>query len=1224
MLKADLSNFERQSFSSRTMFRRQQAAVNSPSKQPPTRMSGSGVAQGGGNDLCAVQVLTRARPFSTREITEGARTCVEFDIENSQIYCNGVSFAFDAVFTGEHGQECVYATIGTTILEKLMKGFHCTILAYGQTGSGKTYTMGTEHRADAAISDDRGIVPRLVQTVFQQINESENPSSFKVSVSMLEIYDEKVIDLLSGGKEPLPIREDQSGSVFVKGLTTFPVENVSDTVSQLEKGCQSRSKGETAMNAQSSRSHAIFSIILVKEAVTEEDLAFTAKLQLVDLAGSERLKKTQAEGDRKKEGIRINEGLLALGNVISALAKTTEGKKLHIPYRDSTITRLLQDSLGGNSFTVMIACISPADTNAEETLSTLRYADRAKQIKNKPRVNANPKDEEIRRLRETVARQSKELAELRAGIVPSETSSGDTAKWREQVELAKMEAQAFRAKFAEAGSRIAHLSHQLNKIEEANEQLVAQAKLARDVICDENLLPEEIVVRLREQLGQLDSAAPHNSTDGKQDEDMADLHQDSHTDETYDQQKYLESYSRTDDEMQRLDRAIQEKYEVLQAANTNYENFVKKSEKEQSELKQKVSELEKEKEKQTSEIRKLSSSSKLAEERRRRVQELERQIMEDKKKLTEISRLQQKYKSEQEANKRLEEEIVNLKKQKVRLIKEMKAESEKYRVWKAQTDRTINKLKNQNRKREMEMDRERKQKDQQLAVFKQKYAEATQITKRLQEKIVEKNKKALEKPPATTSATSSQSVSSLIAQKRIGIPSTGLKPGNVVKFNPKQFIEYLELEVEIYQAKQVREAMVKQRTELNNRLKQLQTQLNDGETNNVPAKRSRGPDGSASNSSTDSKSEAERKAIEDEMTKIRSELQLCNDQIDSLFKSAMDAQDNNKANKDRWATITSIIDAKQALTSMFDDLVSSKQKLIDAQVKLDSEKQRLVQMQTKSRNQEADNQRELLYLDRKCDETKRDFETKLESLFALMGGESNSVDVVKAIDDCRQMFDKVNNVKEVVETRRSRRPCRTQSTSDLGLLTINEKRTRKKTEMFGDMRDTIKEIPGDEGESLVENTNIRDSTFNPLPQHGRKRKNRRILDISPIYGSQSPSRDESTSSGNKENKANKLDGSPKVTPKHRRDSLYYGRGGGVGENPELLSHPLTPSRKSHQIVSTATLQFSSDVERSTDAQTKANATYTKEDSTDQEMADHSVAPFPKKDHVPASLGKLTE
>uniref|UniRef100_A0A0R3PMX3 Kinesin-like protein n=1 Tax=Angiostrongylus costaricensis TaxID=334426 RepID=A0A0R3PMX3_ANGCS len=256
----------------------------------------------------------------------------------------------------------VYFMLFFFVILTILQGFNCTILAYGQTGSGKTFTMGTEETRTSMTSENRGIIPRLVEAIFRQVSELD------VFVSMLEIYDEKVVDLLSDGREPLQVRE-QCGSV--QGLSKIFVGNLNETMAQLEKGGIHRSKGETAMNTQSSRSHAVFTIFLEKTGIDDEDTSFTAKLHLVDLAGSERLKKTQAEGTRKMEGIRINEGLLALGNVISALSES--GSSRHIPYRDSKITRLLQDSLGGNSYTVMIACVSPADTNAEETLSTLRY-----------------------------------------------------------------------------------------------------------------------------------------------------------------------------------------------------------------------------------------------------------------------------------------------------------------------------------------------------------------------------------------------------------------------------------------------------------------------------------------------------------------------------------------------------------------------------------------------------------------------------------------------------------------------------------------------------------------------------------------------------------------------------------------------------------------------------------------------------------------------------------
>uniref|UniRef100_A0A0K0DLM9 Kinesin-like protein n=1 Tax=Angiostrongylus cantonensis TaxID=6313 RepID=A0A0K0DLM9_ANGCA len=317
------------------------------------------------------------------------------------MHCNGKTFAFDGVLDPSSQQEAVYDLTASSLLERFLKGFNCTILAYGQTGSGKTFTMGTEETRTSMTNENRGIIPRLVEAIFRQISELDVDMKFKVFVSMLEIYDEKVVDLLSGCREPLQVLLFKClCTMLVQGLSKIFVGNLDETMAQLEKGGIHRSKGETAMNAQSSRSHAVFTIFLEKTGIDDEDTNFTAKLHLVDLAGSERLKKTQAEGTRKMEGIRINEGLLALGNVISALSESGGGR--HIPYRDSKITRLLQDSLGGNSYTVMIACVSPADTNAEETLSTLRYADRAKKIKNKPVVNVDSGQQKIRELKEKV------------------------------------------------------------------------------------------------------------------------------------------------------------------------------------------------------------------------------------------------------------------------------------------------------------------------------------------------------------------------------------------------------------------------------------------------------------------------------------------------------------------------------------------------------------------------------------------------------------------------------------------------------------------------------------------------------------------------------------------------------------------------------------------------------------------------------------------------------
>jgi kinesin family protein 4/21/27 len=220
-----------------------------------------------------------------------------------------------------------------------------------------------------------------------------------VTVSFVEIYNEEIKDLLNlkANAEPLNVREENN-TIRVVNLLEIDVNDAMETIRWLQKGSSQRVVGGTAMNDSSSRSHAIFTITLEQRADVEAAMT-RSKFHLVDLAGSERQSKTKAEGLRLKEGININLGLLALGNVISVLGDDTGSKLKHVPYRESKLTRLLQDSLGGNSHTVMLACVSPADSNIEETLNTLRYADRARKIKNKPVVNIDPQAAEVTRLR---------------------------------------------------------------------------------------------------------------------------------------------------------------------------------------------------------------------------------------------------------------------------------------------------------------------------------------------------------------------------------------------------------------------------------------------------------------------------------------------------------------------------------------------------------------------------------------------------------------------------------------------------------------------------------------------------------------------------------------------------------------------------------------------------------------------------------------------------------
>lgn len=321
------------------------------------------------------------------------------------------TFTFDRVFDWNCTQTEVFNDTALPIIQSTLEGYNGTIFAYGQTGTGKTHTMEGKDEPE----DLRGIIPNTFQRIFKEIEQGSG-SDYMVRASFLEIYNEEIRDLLS--KNPsnrLELKENIETGVYVKDLTQFVVKGESEMKNVLMVGKKNRTVGATLMNQDSSRSHSIFTVtieicehMMMDGENAQESKVRMGKLNLVDLAGSERQAKTGATGDRLKEATKINLSLSALGNVISSLV---DGKSGHIPYRDSKLTRLLQDSLGGNTKTVMIANIGPADYNFDETLSTLRYANRAKNIKNKPRINEDPKDAMLREFQDEINRLKQMLAE---------------------------------------------------------------------------------------------------------------------------------------------------------------------------------------------------------------------------------------------------------------------------------------------------------------------------------------------------------------------------------------------------------------------------------------------------------------------------------------------------------------------------------------------------------------------------------------------------------------------------------------------------------------------------------------------------------------------------------------------------------------------------------------------------------------------------------------------
>lgn len=412
----------------------------------------------------SVKVAVRVRPYNNRERQEGAELCVSMSGRTTKIWSKeqGIEkeFNFDYSYWSHDGfieepgtglmkkaspssnyadQMTVFNDLGVEVLNNAWNGYHVCLFAYGQTGAGKSYSI-------VGYGANKGIIPIACEEIFTRIRQPQPKKvEFQVEVSMLEIYNEQVQDLLvppsTREKGGLKVRENPKTGVYVENLKKVVVNSYQDISNWLDKGNEHRTVGATQMNATSSRAHTVLTIsftqIFYDDATGKPLNRKQSDINLVDLAGSERAGKTGATGDRLAEGSNINKSLSCLGKVITALAKKSSGNKGEVvPYRESKLTRILQNALGGNSKTTMIAAISPATFNFEETLSTLRYADQVKSIKNQAVVNETPQEKLIRELKEENERL-KALVEGKGGLVAGGSGVNDEtlADYQSQIEM---------------------------------------------------------------------------------------------------------------------------------------------------------------------------------------------------------------------------------------------------------------------------------------------------------------------------------------------------------------------------------------------------------------------------------------------------------------------------------------------------------------------------------------------------------------------------------------------------------------------------------------------------------------------------------------------------------------------------------------------------------------------------------------------------------------------
>ncbi|XP_008270972.1 chromosome-associated kinesin KIF4A isoform X3 [Oryctolagus cuniculus] len=782
--------------------------------------------------------------------------------------------------------------------------------------------MGGAYTSDQENEPTVGVIPRVIQLLFKEMDKKSD-FEFTLKVSYLEIYNEEILDLLCPSREKacqINIREDPKEGIKIIGLTEKTVLVALDTVSCLEQGNNCRTVASTAMNSQSSRSHAIFTISIEQRKKNDKSSSFRSKLHLVDLAGSERQKKTKAEGDRLKEGININRGLLCLGNVISALGDDKKGG--FVPYRDSKLTRLLQDSLGGNSHTLMIACVSPADSNLEETLNTLRYADRARKIKNKPVINIDPQMAELNHLKQQVQQLQVMLLQAHGGTLPGsinvEPSENLQSLMEKNQSLAEENEKLSRG-LSEAAGQTAQMLERIILTEQANEKMNTKLEELRqhaackldlqklvETLEDKELRENvEIIRNLQQVITQLsdETAACMAAAIDTAVEPEAQVESSPETSRSSDafttqhalrqaqMSKELIELNKALALKEALARKITQNDSQLQPIQFQYQDNIKNLELE-------VLSLQKEKEELVLELqtaKKDVNQAKLSERRRKRLQELEGQIADLKKKLNEQSKLLKLKESTEHTVSKLNQEIRVMKNQRVQLMRQMKEDAEKFRQWKQQKDKEVIQLKERDRKRQYELLKLERNFQKQANVLRRKTEEAAAANKRLKDAL-QKQREVADKRKETQSR---------------GMEGTAARVKNWLG-------NEIEVMVSTEEAKRHLNDLLEDRKILAQDVAQLKEKKESGE--NPPPKLRRRTFSLAEMRGQGSEADD---SITKQIESLETEMELRSAQIADLQQKLLDAESEDRP-KQRWENIATILEAKCALKYLIAELVSSK------------------------------------------------------------------------------------------------------------------------------------------------------------------------------------------------------------------------------------------------------------------------------------------------------------